>query len=49
MPRGAKPLEYAARTEHLREHLTDGRWHDDCFYCRHRRIRSGNGTEPKKE
>jgi hypothetical protein len=29
--------------EHLR-HMTDGRWHDDCRYCRRRRVEGGTGV-----
>lgn len=28
---------------HLR-HMTDGRWHDDCQYCRKRRLHGGTGV-----
>lgn len=31
--------------EHLRDHLTDGYWHDGCPYCRRRRIKGGTGVE----
>jgi predicted RNA-binding Zn-ribbon protein involved in translation (DUF1610 family) len=31
-------------TEHLRTHLTDGRWHDSCYYCRQRRLHGGTGV-----
>ncbi|HEV8653163.1 MAG TPA: hypothetical protein VG276_28155 [Actinomycetes bacterium] len=31
--------------EHLR-HMTDGRWHDDCRYCRRRREEGGTGVPP---
>ena len=29
-------------TEHL-WHMTDGRWHDDCEFCRRRRVDGGTG------
>lgn len=29
--------------EHL-NHMTDGRWHDDCKYCLHRRVHGGTGV-----
>lgn len=34
----------AAEREHLRVHITDGRWHDDCAWCRERRIHGGTGV-----
>ena len=30
--------------EHLRHHITDGRWHDDCPWCRERRVHGGTGV-----
>lgn len=30
---------------HLRDHLTDGHWHDACRWCLRRRVHGGNGTE----
>lgn len=30
-------------TEHLRDHLTDGCWHDDCEFCLRRRVHGGTG------
>lgn len=30
--------------EHLRVHLADGQWHDDCPYCVRRREQSGTGV-----
>ena len=35
------PLTDAQR-EHL-NHMTDGRWHDACPMCLHRRVHSGTG------
>lgn len=35
------PLEH----EHLRNHLTDGWWHDDCKFCLRRRRYGGTGLE----
>lgn len=32
--------------EHLRDHLTDGRWHDACIYCQRRRADGGTGVRP---
>lgn len=32
-------------SSHLRDHLTDGRWHDDCRYCLRRRSEGGSGVE----
>jgi hypothetical protein len=29
--------------EHL-SHMTDGRWHDDCWYCLRRREKGGTGV-----
>lgn len=37
--------EITAKHLHLRDHLTDGNWHDSCPWCRRRRIHGGNGTE----
>lgn len=31
--------------DHIRNHLTDGQWHDSCPYCRHRRVHGGNGIK----
>lgn len=36
----------AAIAEHLRDHLTDGQWHDSCQYCKRRRRYGGNGVTP---
>lgn len=36
------PTQFGER-EHLREHLTDGRWHDDCGLCLRRRRHGGTG------
>lgn len=33
----------AALREHLRIHLTDGSWHDNCGYCLRRRVHGGTG------
>jgi hypothetical protein len=30
--------------EHLRNHLTDGRWHDSCKWCYRRRVEGGTGV-----
>jgi hypothetical protein len=30
--------------EHL-NHMTDGRWHDDCPFCLRRRVKGGTGLE----
>jgi hypothetical protein len=32
-------------TDHLRDHLTDGRFHDGCRYCHRRRLDGGTGLE----
>ncbi len=32
---------------HLQQHLTDGRWHDDCKYCLERRSKGGTGVRPQ--
>ncbi len=32
------------QAHHLRVHLTDGRWHDDCRWCRTRRVYGGTGV-----
>jgi hypothetical protein len=38
-------LDYAITAEdHLRWHLTDGRWHDDCRWCLERRVHGGTGV-----
>lgn len=39
-----RPLHEAEKVEHLRYHLTDGRWHDDCQWCRRRRVFGGTGV-----
>ena len=39
----AKNRDEELRDEHLRYHLYDGRWHDDCTYCHHRRVHGGTG------
>jgi hypothetical protein len=44
----AKPAisdrERAELVEHD-QHLTDGHWHDNCRWCRRRRVHGGTGTE----
>lgn len=37
--------EYAKARTHLRDHLTDGHWHDECLYCQRRRAHGGTGLE----
>jgi hypothetical protein len=32
------------KAEHLRKHITDGRWHDRCKWCALRRLHGGNGV-----
>lgn len=36
--------EYAKVRQHLRNHITDGHWHDECAYCLRRRREGGNGV-----
>ena len=31
--------------EHLRSHLTDGAWHDGCYWCLRRRLYGGTGVQ----
>lgn len=48
MPEGETPYietEEGKRSEHLRQHLSDGFWHDDCPYCLRRRRHGGTGLE----
>ena len=33
-----------AVNEH-RNHMTDGRWHDDCRWCLRRRVHGGDGLD----
>lgn len=37
-------FENNERIDHLRWHLSDGRWHDDCRFCIHRRKHGGLGV-----
>lgn len=37
-------VDRAAIDAHNR-HMTDGRWHDDCRYCRNRRRFGGTGVD----
>lgn len=34
----------SAIAEHLRDHLTDGVWHDRCGFCLNRRRNGGTGV-----
>ena len=34
----------AAALHHLRDHLTDGAWHDRCQFCLNRRVYGGTGV-----
>lgn len=38
--------EPGGQLEHLRQHLSDGRWHDGCRWCLRRRVHGGTGLEP---
>lgn len=38
------PSAAALLREHLRDHLTDGFWHDRCRYCLRRRRFGGTGA-----
>jgi hypothetical protein len=37
-----------ALTEHLRDHLTDGRWHDSCRWCLRRRVHGAAGVSDEQ-
>ncbi len=41
--------EEIAKEKHLRDHLTDGHWHDDCVYCHERRLHGGTGLRSRNE
>jgi hypothetical protein len=40
---GPSCYEVAKARQHCRDHLTDGRWHDECSYCLRRRVHGGTG------
>lgn len=41
--------EELAVKDHLRNHLTDGHWYDDCQYCLNRRERGGTGVASRED
>lgn len=38
------PCRTERRRRHLSTHLTDGQWHDECHWCRYRRVHGGTGV-----
>lgn len=48
--RGVMPTPIHPKiADHLRDHLVDGRWHDECPYCERRRVHGGTGVERDRQ